>query len=222
MSTPGGTSCTRSTWPQTSSRTSRMCAEPTKTAPPRASTSAPHASSSGRPRIEYSSSEPCALTAYGAPLARPTAPPSRTWLQRTRSAGSVLAERRRVRLDPGVELLARAVLQQLDAVALVAVEHEDGKQAADVGTHDLRAAEVEALGVRLLAEDGDVVPGARPLARELAGVDVRARSRRAGTRARSGSSCQVTPCHSGGHAPSTPGGSRGRRAGRPRGSRCAR
>ena len=62
-STPGGTSCTRSTWPTTSSTTRRMCAEPTKTASAPASASRPHAESSALPRIEYSSSEPCALTA---------------------------------------------------------------------------------------------------------------------------------------------------------------
>ena len=32
------------------------------------------------PRIAYSSSEPCALTTYGAPAAAPTGPPKRTWL----------------------------------------------------------------------------------------------------------------------------------------------
>ena len=48
----------------------------------------------------------------------------------------LLAHRRRVRLDPAVELRARAVLEQLDLVPLVAVEHEDGQQAADVGPDD--------------------------------------------------------------------------------------
>jgi hypothetical protein len=55
-----------------------MCPDPTKTARAPASTSLPQASSSGLPRIEYSSSEPCAFTAKGKPLAQPTAPPSRT------------------------------------------------------------------------------------------------------------------------------------------------
>ncbi len=81
----------------------------------------------------------------------------------------------RVYLDPGVELLARAVLEQLDAIALVLVEHEDREQASDIGSYDSGAADVEALGMRLLAEHGDVVPRARPLARELARVDVRPR-----------------------------------------------
>ena len=45
----------------------RMCAEPTKTASARASASRPQAASSALPRIEYSSSEPCALTANRAP-----------------------------------------------------------------------------------------------------------------------------------------------------------
>ena len=47
-----------------------------------------HSPNSGRPRIEYSSSEPCALTRKGAPLAAPTGPPISTWLVNTRSAGS--------------------------------------------------------------------------------------------------------------------------------------
>ena len=64
-----------------------MCAEPTKTASACASASLPHADSASLPRIEYSSSEPCALTAKRAPLAAPTGPPSRTWFAKTRSAG---------------------------------------------------------------------------------------------------------------------------------------
>ena len=86
----------------------------------------------------------------------------------------LLAHGRRVALDPVVELRPRAVLHELDLVALVAVEHEDGQQAADVRPDGARAAEVVALGMRLLAEDGDVVPGTRPLARERPRVDVRA------------------------------------------------
>ena len=54
----------------------------------RARASAPHRSSSGRPRIEYSSSEPCALTRNVAPLVAPTGPPISTWFANTRSAGS--------------------------------------------------------------------------------------------------------------------------------------
>ena len=87
----------------------------------------------------------------------------------------LVAHRRSVRLDPDIELLARAVLEQLDAIALVVVEHEGGQKATDVGPHDRSATEVVALRVRLLAEDGDVVPSSRPLARELTRVDVRAR-----------------------------------------------
>ena len=52
-----------------------------------ASASRPHAASAALPRIEYSSSEPCALTAKRAPLAAPTGAPSRTWFAKTRSAG---------------------------------------------------------------------------------------------------------------------------------------
>ena len=69
---PAAPRCTRSTWPTTSSSTSRMCCEPTNVASACASASRPQRSSSGRPRIEYSSSEPCALTRNGAPVAAPT------------------------------------------------------------------------------------------------------------------------------------------------------
>ena len=74
-----------------------------------------------------------------------------------------LAERRGVRLDPVVELGARALLDELHLVALVAVEHEDRQQATDVGPHEPRAPEVVTLRVRLLAEDGHVVAGARSI-----------------------------------------------------------
>ena len=65
-----------------------MCAEPTKTARASASVSRPQRASSSLPRIEYSSSEPWALTANGRPLAAPTGPPRSTWLAKTRSAGA--------------------------------------------------------------------------------------------------------------------------------------
>jgi hypothetical protein len=84
-----------------------------------------------------------------------------------------LAQRSRVGFDPRVELGACAVLQQLDLVAVVAVDDEDRQEAADVRPHDLCAADVVPLGMRLLAEDGDLVPSARPLARELLRVHVR-------------------------------------------------
>ncbi len=64
-----------------------MCAEPTNTAAADESASRPQARSSALPRMEYSSSEPCALTAKRAPLAAPTGPPRSTWFAKTRSAG---------------------------------------------------------------------------------------------------------------------------------------
>ena len=90
------------------------------------------------------------------------------------SAGQLGANGRCVRLDPRVELRARAVLEQLHLVALVAVEHEGGQQAADIRPDDPCRADVVTLGMRLLAEDDDVVPRAAPLPREGARVDVRA------------------------------------------------
>jgi hypothetical protein len=85
-------------------------------------------------------------------------------------------DRRRVRADPAIELLARAVLQKLHAVPVVAVEHEDREEPADVRPDDVRPAQVVSLRVRLLAEDGDVVAAPGPLAGELARVYVRSRS----------------------------------------------
>ena len=73
-------------------------------------------------------------------------------------------------------LVGREGLEQLRLHALVAVEDEDGKQAADVGADDLRAGEVVVLGLRLLADDHDVVPGPAPLARDRPRIDVRARA----------------------------------------------
>ena len=46
--------------------------------------------------------------------------------------GQELAEGRGVRLDVALTLRGGEVLQQLRLEALVAVEHEDGQQAADV------------------------------------------------------------------------------------------
>ena len=88
----------------------------------------------------------------------------------------VRAERGGVRLHPRVQLGARALLHPLDLVPLVAVDHEDRQQPADVRPHGLRAAEIEAIGMRLLGEHGDVVPLPAPLARQLARVDVRPRA----------------------------------------------
>ena len=151
-----------------------MWAEPTNVACAPASASRPQAASSALPRSEYSSSEPCALTAKRAPARGADRPAQQDVVAEDEVGGQLLAQGGRVRLDPVVELGARALLDELDLVALVAVEDEDRQQAADVRPDRLGAAEVVALRMRLLAEDGDVVPGAAPLARERARVDVRA------------------------------------------------
>ena len=66
----------------------------------------------------------------------------------------------------------REVLQQLRLEPFVAVEHEHRQQPADLGPHDPRAADVVALGVRLLAEDDHVVTRKAPLARQRTRVHV--------------------------------------------------
>ena len=62
MSTPGGTACTRSTGPHTSSTTCGCARSPRSPPPHRAAPRRPSADSSSLPRIEYSSSDPCAST----------------------------------------------------------------------------------------------------------------------------------------------------------------
>ena len=85
-----------------------------------------------------------------------------------------LAQRRRVRRDVRVPLLRREVAEQPRVEPLVLVEDEDGQQPLRQLRHDdARAAEVEPLGMPLLADDGHVVPGPHPLARDRPGVDVR-------------------------------------------------
>ena len=227
-----------------------MCPEPTKVAAAPASASLPHAESAALPRIEYSSSEPCALTRVGRAARGADRAAEQDVVAEDEVGRKALAQRGRVPLHPAVELRARAVLEELHLVALVPVEHEDRQEAGDVRPHRLCAAEVVLLRLRLLAEDGHVVPRARPLPRERACVDVRARTAEqvpvpekdphAADRARSGHvrarTRHVPRGHVRGQTPArsatdTSGpsrrrarsdGSRGRRGARRRGSRCAR
>jgi hypothetical protein len=89
--------------------------------------------------------------------------------------GQVLAEDAGIGLDVTPSFVGGQVLDEACLEPLVAVEDERRQHAADVGPDERRPGEVEALRVRLLAEDDDVVPLARPFARERARVDVRAR-----------------------------------------------
>ena len=116
------------------------------------------------------------MTAYGAPAARARRPAEQDVVAEDEVGGQALPSAAAFASTQGVELLARAVLQELHLVALVAVEDEHGQQPADVGPDDLRAAEVVALRVRLLAETVTSCPARAPLARELPRVDVRPRS----------------------------------------------
>ena len=116
-STPGGTSCTRSTWPTTSSSTERMCSEPTKTASAPASVSLPHRSSSSLPRIEYSSSEPCALTAKRAPDGGADGRAEQDVVGEDEVGGELGPDGGGVGLDVAALLLVRPLLQQLGLAA---------------------------------------------------------------------------------------------------------
>jgi hypothetical protein len=92
--------------------------------------------------------------------------------------GELGADRRGVRLDVRRPLRIAEVLQVARLKPFVAVEHEDREQAAaDVRPDDARAAQVELLRVRLLAEHDDLVPVRAPGSRERARVDVRAGAR---------------------------------------------
>jgi uncharacterized protein (TIGR00661 family) len=105
---------------------------------------------------------------------RPDRPAEENVVDEDEIGRPMVAQGPRVRLDPGVELCARAVLDPLDLVAVVAVEHEHGQQPVHVRLDRVGAAEIKALWMRLLGEDGHVVSLAHPLTRQLARVDVRA------------------------------------------------
>ena len=66
--------------------------------------------------------------------------------------GKPLAHGGRVQLDEALALRPRQVLQEPSLEPLVAIEHEDRQQPADVGPHDLGAPEVDLLGVRAPGE----------------------------------------------------------------------
>ena len=88
--------------------------------------------------------------------------------------GQQLPQRGRVRIDVCASFGLGEVLEELRIEPLVAVHDEGGQQAAGQVDRDRpRAAEVVLLGRPLLRDDDDVVPGAAPLARQRAGVDVR-------------------------------------------------
>ncbi len=87
----------------------------------------------------------------------------------------VLAQSCGVQLDIALTLGSREVLQQLRLEPFVTVEDEGGQDAADVRPHDLSTAEVVELGMRLLAEDDDLVPCPAPLPRQCPRIDVGAR-----------------------------------------------
>ena len=86
-----------------------------------------------------------------------------------------LAQRRRVPLDVPRTLFERQILDEARLHSLVAVEHEDWQQRADLRPHVLGAPEVVQLRLPLLGEHDDLVAGAAPLPCERTRVDVRAR-----------------------------------------------
>ena len=88
--------------------------------------------------------------------------------------GPERAQGHRVRLDIACTFLLAEVLEQPRLEPVVAVEDEDRQQSVwQLGPDDPRAGQVVLVGVRLLAEDGHIVTGVAPIARERARVDVR-------------------------------------------------
>ena len=110
------------------------------------------------------------------PAATPTGAPRSTWLVSRKSAGRHSRITAAFRSTKVATLLPGQFLQERRLHSLVPVKDEDRKGPVQLGPDHGRAAEVIALGMRLLAKDDDLVPRARPGARQGPGVDVRARS----------------------------------------------
>ena len=154
-----------------------MCSEPTTTATAPASVSSPHQVTLLVAPHRVFELGPVGLDHVATAGRRSDGRPEQDVVDEDEVGGQALAQRGGVRVDPRVEVRARAVLHPLDLVALVFVQHEYRQEPADVWAHSIGAAEVVALWMRLLGEHGHVVALAPPLAHELAGVDVRARAR---------------------------------------------
>jgi hypothetical protein len=129
--------------------------EPTTTAR-RARALLPHADSSALPRIEYSSSEPCAFTRT-ARRRRADGRAEQHVVREDEVGGQVLAQRRGVQLDVAL------ALARVKSCSSFASSPRSGRArrraaAADVGPHDVARRRGRTLGMRLLREDDDVVP----------------------------------------------------------------
>jgi hypothetical protein len=86
----------------------------------------------------------------------------------------VLAERRGVELDEALSVRQSQILEKGGLEILVAVEDENGQGDVNPGSNDLDALEAFVpVGVRVLAEDDDLVSEPAPGLRERARVDIR-------------------------------------------------
>ena len=146
MSTPRGISCTLSTVPHISRTTLRMCS----LADYRLCRAFEHLAAPHRellvPAHLVLELRAVRLDYVRRAVTAPTVLDEQHMVDEESSL-PVLVDRRRIRLHPRVELSARAVLHALHLVPLVAVEHEDRQQPADVRPDRLRATEVEPLGL---------------------------------------------------------------------------
>ena len=85
----------------------------------------------------------------------------------------VLAHGGRARLHEALALGPAEILDASSLHVLVAVDDEHRQETAHVGPDHLCPADVVPIGMRILAEDNDLVTEARPGARETARVDIR-------------------------------------------------
>ena len=85
----------------------------------------------------------------------------------------VLAHGGRARLHEALALGPAEILDASSLHVLVAVDDEHRQEPAHIGPDHLCPADVVPIGMRILAEDDDLVPEARPGAREAARVHIR-------------------------------------------------
>ncbi len=153
-----------------------MCSVPATTMQQRSRDSLPHRQSSSFPSIEKVELGAVHLDAERLPGRSADRPAEDQVVREDHVGREVVADRRGVGVDEALALLPRDVLHPSRLEILVAIDDEDRQEPADLRSDEGGAAEVVPLRVRILGEDGDLVPEPRPRSRERARVDIRARS----------------------------------------------
>ena len=177
MSTPGGTSITFSVWPHTSASTVRMWSEPTNVArAPRERVCAPGREARIAAHRVLELGAVC-LDGERRAGSGPDRPAEEHVVREDEVSREERPDARRRSPRPSRRALPAC---SPGRVARRSRRSGRGRRPAagppTSGRSDARRAEVVALGMRLLREDGHVVPCPAPLAGEHPGVDVRARA----------------------------------------------